>query len=234
MSIFDLLSRPVGTRGEGSRSNSNDSTRDMYTDDSFYAIKRAVSNMAEVRHRDCMTYNANGFWDLSKPEKKRRSVDDADVDELHRLHQSKRACRKHQREVEGAVVAVEQAAYDTELSAFNRAQEEAPKFFLYRLTQDVNKGYETCYEALVVAACEEEAKLIHPRTLRRGWWAEKTHSQNAIEWNTYNPGQPMPAWYLGDVRDWVHPGFVQATLISSYDGESGARNTCIMNCYSGC
>jgi len=198
-------------------------------------MKRAVSNMLEVPHRHHMYHDGNGFWeDDGKKKDKKRSLDDLDAAELSKMHDLKRACIKFHRECEDATVDIECGAYDKEVAVFNNLQGLEDDWHLFKLTQLENRDYETCHEALVVATNEDTAKLIHPRNLPRGWWATTTYSQNAMEWNLYQSGKPMPLWFLDNARDWVHPSFVTATRISSFDGDLEHRNMCIFSSYSGC
>ena len=197
-------------------------------------MERAVSNMQEVPHRRHMYYSGNGFWEDDGKEKKekkekKRSLDDLDTAELSKMHDLKRACNKFHREFEDATVDSEGGAYDREVAVFKETQEEEGVWHLFKLTQLVNKDHDTCHEALVVATDEDTAKQIHPRNQPRGWWAEKNYSQNAIEWNLYHTGKPMPMWFLANACDWVHPSFVTATRVCSFDGKQEERNTCIFS-----
>jgi hypothetical protein len=202
-----------------------------------WEFKRSVEYMQEVRH-DGLTLDKNGFWDLSEEQKgkkgKKRTVDDNDVKELDSMHKLKRACMNHHREISYSIHEAEKTASMTESENFERTNSTAEKWFVYRLTQSANNAYETCYEALVVAPNEEEARYIHPSNLKRGWWARDTYAQNAIKWNDSNPGKPMPGWYLSDVRDWVHPAYVTVRKITSFDGDTELRNTCFSNSCWGC
>lgn len=44
------------------------------------------------------------------------------------------------------------------------------KVYLYRISQDVNVGYDTYDSAVVSAYSEDEAKCIHPSTHHKGTW----------------------------------------------------------------
>tara|TARA_B110000046_G_C12935273_1_gene373302 strand:+ start:525 stop:1148 length:624 start_codon:yes stop_codon:yes gene_type:complete len=207
----------------------------MDFDGAFHKMQRAVDNMREVSHAG-LYLNGNGFWDLSET-KKRRAVDETDVDELRQMHQSKRARMDYHFSIEASIRECEGAAYEAESARVEEKQANpVNKWCLYSISQDVNVDYETCSGALVVASSEEEAKFMHPSGRTRGWWAMTTYSQNAMAWGRgcYADRGPMPGWYMQDNDDWVHPGYVKVKLISSFDGDKSMHGTCIASNYSGC
>lgn len=65
--------------------------------------------------------------------------------------------------------------------------------YLYLLSQDINRGYDTYDSCIVCAESEEKVRLIHPNRNKGDNWHESLHSY------TYN--------------DWVLPSEVKVTLI---------------------
>jgi len=191
--------------------------------------------------------HAGGYWELvdgpnSNPlvvmKEKGRSLTDEDIETLRDMTNSSKRKREDDMDElkERANARQKLRSSDEELRA-----KEAPnlKWFLYQISQTVNTGYETYFEAMVVATSEEEAKLIHPSgspLIPRGWWAAKNYVELLASWkwnNDLNRATSMPAWYTGD-DEWCHPLFVKATLISSYDGDLDKRGKVLCSSHTGC
>ena len=122
--------------------------------------------------------------------------------------------------------------------------------YLWRISRKkvCGGGYDNYLDAMVVAANEGEARLLHPggdnyQTFFDSddnevpWWQWAHHGktrqeewEEAVEsrcrWRDirgdFVKGTPPPGWWLGGHDDWVHPAFVEVTLVSSYDGDEPA------------
>ena len=132
-------------------------------DDGMWNMKRKVREMHDVSHRGGLPYWGNGYWELDEQKnKEKRSLDDLDVDKLEEMHDSKRARYKFERTNRENTAAMYQSGLDKHLKLLGKQFDDKKEWNLYRLTQRVNIGYEICYEALVVAPSEQEAKFISP------------------------------------------------------------------------
>jgi hypothetical protein len=203
----------------------------------YYAslMKKAVKNMDDVIHPDMCDSAENGYWDLAATSKKKRSLDDTDVGDLAEMHALKRKCLLREEDRKFAVRDMYEGELKKHEELLEKEKSETDKWGLYRLTQNCNNDYETCYEAIVVAASPDEAKFISPDNRAPGWWAARTYAENAFSWmQRMRNDKPMPNWYVELHDRWVHPVFVKAELITSFDGDSGLRGTCISSSWRGC
>ena len=188
----------------------------------------------------------SGFWQLidgpdADPlvvmKEKGRSLTDEDAEKLIEMKTNS----KRQREEDTAAlrersdVRQKLRKQDDDLRA-----KEAPvlKWSVYEISQDSNLDYETYVSAMVVASSKEEAKLIHPSGssfVPRGWWAAKNYVDLLAAWHSkrHHSATPMPAWFTGD-ESWVHPLFVKATLICSFDGDLDKRGKVLCSSSTGC
>lgn len=190
----------------------------------------------EVMHSG-LPCDGNSYWELKK-EGKKRSLDTLDFDALGEMHDTVRNRLKYEDEVKKSIDDLHQGALEKHFTRLAKEQASVKVWYMYRLTQSVNTGYEKCYEALVVAPSKEEAKFISPDNMKPGWWAKDTFTTNVYAWESWelfeHDAKPMPLWYLDSYQSWVHPAFVEAELITSFDGDPKMHGRCISSSHTGC
>jgi hypothetical protein len=93
------------------------------------------------------------------------------------------------------------------------------KLFLWKLSQDVNNGYDTYSDAVVVSSTAETAKIIHPST--DSVTGERMFHYVEHEWR----------WVHGDSEEgddcWADPKDIQATCVGVPLGDNFAEGAVI-------
>lgn len=79
---------------------------------------------------------------------------------------------------------------------------------LYKLSQDVNTGYDTYSDCVVAALSADTARLIHPSCTEEQWWLdddEEHYNWKLAEWASPND---VKAEYIGVAAPNIQPGQV--------------------------
>ena len=184
------------------------------------SMKQSVANMPMV--------TAYGYWDVRNRSEQKRSLDDSDIKSLVGKHALKRQCT----ELKDADWTAIRDMYDGQLKKHEemcKKRKACTKTWnMYRLTQNVNMDRERVFEALVVAQSHQDASFICPMNSPAGWWAKETYEENVFSWmQSWRNDEPMPNWYVASSYNWVHPAFVKAEFITSFDGDPAMRGKCI-------
>ena len=94
---------------------------------------------------------------------------------------------------------------------------------IFHVSQDVNRGYDTYSDFVVIARSEADARATHPGSSGDSFRYDLNELQRNEYWKAQGNRGPAPPWYLGGCDTWCHGAFVKVKRISDYNLPVGQK-----------